>query len=457
MFNLQPQCDILKETKSLVVSRDQQQTQTEAIVEALELNLDSLEKPIDSVYTLGKLPAKRVFFVDEEALKTRKEREKVAKKLTEIKDDAIMLLDTFSEADIAMFFEALTVAHYRFNTFKTDSKEDGAVFAYTATSKQKTHVQEGIVIGEAINHTRELINTPYNYLNAEKLASYAENLSSIDHVEATIYDKKACEAMNMGSFLGVNKGSTDEPRLIHLRFNGAPNDEDRATLIGKGVMFDTGGYSLKGVQSMPSMKMDMGGAATVLGAFEIIARLGYKTNVDLVIAATDNRIGDDAIVPDDVLTAADGTTIEIVSTDAEGRLTLADALWFAQKEGATRIIDVATLTGSVVGALGKTYTGAFTNNDAFLKTFTETCEQSQENIWHLPIHEDYREALKSQTADMKNSGGRLAGASVAAAFLNHFVKKDVPWIHLDVAGTAYDSKTGASGVLVKSIAKHFAA
>ena len=456
MFNAQSSFDLHKETKALIVSRTVQHPQTETLVSLLKVDLESLDKPIDSVYTLGNLASKRVYFVDEEALKKPKEREKVAKKLTQIKDDAIMLLETFDATDIAVLFEALTVARYRFNTYKTKSEEDGAVLAYTSTPKQEQAINEGIIIGEAVNHTRELINTPYNYLNADKLAAYAQNLTAIKGVEATIYDKKACEAMHMGAFLGVNKGSKDEPRLIHLRYQGAPKDKARAALIGKGVMFDTGGYSLKGVQSMPSMKMDMGGAATVLGSFEVIARMEYVSNVDVVIAATDNRIGDDAIVPDDVLTAADGTTIEIISTDAEGRLTLADALWFAQKEGATSIIDVATLTGSVVGALGDTYTGAFTNDEAFLNAFKVTCEANQENIWHLPIHEAYKEALKSQTADMKNSGGRLAGASVAATFLNHFVKQDIPWIHLDVAGTAYDSKKGASGVLVKSIAKYFA-
>jgi len=199
----------------------------------------------------------------------------------------------------------------------------------------------------------------------------------------------------------------------------------------------------------------MGGAATVLGAIEAIARMGYKANVSVMIAATDNRIGDNAHVPDDILTAASGHTIEIISTDAEGRLTLADALWYAQEQGASRIIDVATLTGGVVAALGNYHTGAFSNNDEYFDTLSKTARQADEKIWRLPIDKAHHDTLKSQYADIKNSGGRMAAASVAAAFLEKFVQNDIPWIHLDIAGTAYNEKKGASGAMVKTLAKMF--
>ena len=207
---------------------------------------------------------------------------------------------------------------------------------------------------------------------------------------------------------------------------------------------------------MPNMKCDMAGAATVLGAIEIIAKLNYKKNVDVVIAATDNKIGDDAIVPDDILTSAKGLTIEIISTDAEGRLTLADALWFAQQKGAKKLIDIATLTGAVVSALGKEFTGVFTNNQEFLDELLEVSKNTKEKVWQLPMAKAYKDELKSYAADIRNTGTtKLAGSSVAACFLEHFVEEDTPWIHLDIAGTAFDPKKGGSGVMVKTLAKYF--
>jgi len=311
------------------------------------------------------------------------------------------------------------------------------------------------VIGEAINFTRDLVNRPYNKLNAVQLGEIAATFDRLENVEANILDKEAIEKLKMGAFLGVNKGSTDAPRLIHLTYKGDPSSKEMTTFVGKGIMYDTGGYSLKGVQSMPNMKMDMGGAATTLGAFKAIATLGLKTNISAVIPATDNRIGDDAIVPDDILTAANGTTIEIISTDAEGRLALCDALWYAQKEGATKIIDMATLTGAVVAALGDNIVGAFSNNDEFYQTFENTVKASQEKVWRLPIDPIHHKNLESAFADIKNSGGRLAGSSIAAAFLEKFVDKNIPWIHLDIAGTAFEKEKGGTGVMVKSLTKLF--
>ncbi|MFW6319705.1 MAG: leucyl aminopeptidase family protein [Bacillota bacterium] len=240
-----------------------------------------------------------------------------------------------------------------------------------------------------------------------------------------------------------------------MSYQGKPDGKDKYALVGKGVMYDTGGYSLKTPTSMPSMKMDMGGAATVLGIIEAVARLELRHNVDVIIAATDNRIGDDAIVPDDILTSAKGLTVEIISTDAEGRLTLADALWYAQQEGATHLIDIATLTGSIVGSLGKAYTGAFTNDKTFLDSLQNVTDKHSEPLWHMPISDEYRESLKSPSADLKNKDGRLAGASIAAAFLENFVEPENKWIHLDIAGTSYNQKDGATGILVKSITHYF--
>ena len=456
MFTYEKSFDLMTEKRVIVLTDDSAHPHVKAVLKALgEKAEDLVKNTVNRYRTFGKLKAKEVVFIRTEDLDKPKKRLEAAKGVMGLKEDFIIDLNTFPENRIADWMESLVRGGYRFDKFKTDDKENITNAFYTAEKDVDAAVHEGIVVGEAANHVRDLVNTPYNYLNATDLAEYAQALEAIDNVKVTILDKAACEAMNMGAYLGVNKGSIDEPKLIHIEYTGNPDSEEITALIGKGVMFDTGGYSLKGVQHMPTMKMDMGGAATVLGAIEAIARLKANANVSVVIAATDNRIGDYAIVPDDILTSAKGLTIEIISTDAEGRLTLADALWFAQEKGATRMIDVATLTGAVVGALGKTYTGAFTNNDAFLNQLIQTSKDAGENIWQLPVHEDHHEAIKSDVADMKNSGGRMAGSSVAAAFLEKFVDDNRPWVHLDIAGTAYVEKEGATGTLVKTLTKLF--
>jgi len=363
-----------------------------------------------------------------------------------------VLVDTFS--DVKLLFEVLVDSSYRFLDFKSKDKKVACGLSYYSSKDIEKEVNEGLVYGEAINNTKELVNKPYNYLNAIDLARYALEFKRFENVEVTVYDKAQIEAMKMGAFLGVNKGSLDEPRLIHIRYRGDEDSKEIISLIGKGVMYDTGGYSLKTTTGMPNMKCDMAGSATVLGAMEVIARLRFKKNVDVVIAATDNRIGDGAIVPDDILTAANGMTIEIISTDAEGRLTLADALWFAQQKGATKLVDIATLTGAIVAALGKEFTGVFTNNQDYLNDLISVSEKAKEKLWQMPISEGYRKELKSFSADMRNTGtSRTAGASVAAAFLEKFVEDNRPWIHLDIAATAFDEKKGGSGVMVKTLAE----
>ncbi len=456
MFNAQKDFNFKEETKMLVLTKNQESDLVNEIVSLLNVDLEDLNGPVTKLNTLNKLKTKYVAFVDEDHLNDETKKDAAYKAMADVKEDAILLLDTFKKETITELFEGLTKATYRFNKFKSEDCSNTINIAYTDKKEYAEAIHEGIVLGEAINHTRELINTPYNYLNAEKLAEYAKALETIDNVKVTVYEKSDCEAMNMGAYLGVNKGSTDAPKLIHIEYMGNPDSKEITALVGKGVMYDTGGYSLKGVQNMPSMKMDMGGSATVLGAIEAATRLKVKANIHVVIAATDNRIGDYAIVPDDILTSAKGLTIEIISTDAEGRLTLADALWFAQEKGATRLIDVATLTGAVVGALGKTYTGAFTNNETFLNELMETAKTNKERLWQLPIHQDHHDDLKSFSADIKNSSGsRLAGSSVAAAFLQKFVDDDRAWVHLDIAGTAYESKSGGTGVLVKTLTNLF--
>jgi len=447
MFKRQETFVLNEEKKICVISNNLDNELVKSFFDLLGLEKNDLEGDIEIVNTLGKLAMKKVVVVNQDKVL---EKDKLSK-LFDFKEELLVLVDTFK--DIQLLFEVLVDSSYRFLKFKSKDKKEAVGLSYYSSKNIEAEVNEGFVYGEAINNTKELVNKPYNYLNAINLAEYALEFKKFDNVEVTVYNKAQIEAMKMGAFLGVNKGSLDEPRLIHIRYNGDSDSKEIISLVGKGVMYDTGGYSLKTVTGMPNMKCDMAGAATVLGAMEVIARLGFKKNVDVIIAATDNRIGDGAIVPDDILTAANGMTIEIISTDAEGRLTLADALWFAQEKGATKLVDIATLTGAIVAALGKEYTGVFTNNQEYLNELMNVSEKAKEKLWQMPISEGYRKELKSFSADMRNTGtSRTAGASVAAAFLEKFIDKNRPWIHIDIAATAFDEKKGGSGVMVKTLA-----
>jgi len=455
MFKVQGAFDLNKEEKILISSMDSDNELVKTLSKNLAINLDDYaDKSSLTIHTLKKIKAAKVIFLNNEKVDKNEKLEEVFKPLKDLDDQSLVLLDTFSKESMETLAEKIATTRYKFMKYKSENKPPFVVH-YTGETTKQARFEKGLTIGEAMNFTRDLVNTPYIDLNAEKLAAIAKDLETYDNVKVKILEKEECEAMSMGAFLGVNKGSKDAPKLIHITYTGNPDSLENTFFVGKGVMYDTGGYSLKTVQSMPTMKMDMGGAATVLGALKAIAALKYKYNVSVVIAATDNRIGDDAIVPDDILHAANGKSIEIISTDAEGRLTLADALWYAQKEGATRLIDVATLTGAVVGALGDDIVGAFTNKEEFYNTLSATAKKAAENVWLLPIGDAHRDSIKSIIADMKNSGGRLGGASIAAAFLENFVKADVPWIHLDIAGTAYKKESGATGVMVKTLTKLF--
>jgi leucyl aminopeptidase len=450
MLKKQEKFTLNEEKKICVLSGDTNNGLVNDILNTLGLETNDLENDLEVFNTLGKLEMKKVVFIKEDKIN---ETQKLSK-IFDLKEDLLILADTFS--DKTDLFISLIDSSYKFNGFKSKEENINRKVFYYSKDDLKEVVEESIVYGEAINNTKDLVNKPYNYLNAADLSEYAKELEKYDNLTVEVYDKGQIEEMKMGAFLGVNKGSFDEPRLIHIKYRGDSSSKEITTLIGKGVMYDTGGYSLKITTGMPNMKCDMAGSATVLGAIEIIARMGYKKNVDVVIAATDNRIGDGAIVPDDILTSANGKTIEIISTDAEGRLTLADALWFAQKKGATKLIDIATLTGAVVAALGKEFTGVFTNNEEFLDELIQVSKKTKEKLWQMPISEGYRKELKSYAADMRNTGtSRTAGASVAACFLQEFVEDNRPWIHIDIAATAFDPKTGGSGVMVRTLAELF--
>lgn len=457
MIQIQASIDLKKEAKDLVVIANENQA-TKDLFELFENQLDMFKEEVfTTVHTLGKVLSKRIHVIGKEKLLDDESFDKIVLKLTELKDDFIILTDSFSTKEqekISLLVEKVLTKRYGIDTFKS-KKSDPKPTIYFYGEESKTQIEEGIIYGESINKAKDLVNTPYNHLNAKDLADYAKSLEKYPGIQVRIIEKQAIEDMNMGAFLGVNKGSIDDPYLILIDYKKEGNTDEPTALVGKGVMYDTGGYSLKTPQSMPGMKVDMAGAAAVVSAIEGIARLELDAHVMSIVAATDNRIGDGAIVPDDILNSANGKTIEIVSTDAEGRLTLADAVWFAQKEGAKKVIDVATLTGAIVAALGQNHTGAFTNNQAFFDEFKKVTETTKELLWQMPVSKVFHDELKSKVADLSNKGGRLAGASIAAAFIEEFIDEDTKWIHLDIAGTSSNKNDGATGVMVKSFMKYF--
>ena len=382
-------------------------------------------------------------------------RDAFKKLAKELSRDSYLFIDTFvsrtyGAEKIGKFLaEEYVLTTYVFDQLKSKpkAKKEFDLYYYSATNIEEA-VTEGVLVSQAANNTRTLVNYPHNYMNSVHLAAYAEQLAKQYKLDCKIYDKPEIEALGMTAFLAVNQGSSVPPKLIVLKYQGKDTWEDPLCLIGKGLTFDTGGYNIK--PNSKNMKSDMGGAATVLGVIEAAAALKLKENILLIIASTDNMISANAYVPDDVITAANGTTIEIFSTDAEGRLTLADAIWFAQtKEQATRIIDYATLTGAVIVALGG-YTGVFSNSRSMVNQFLQAAEKAHELAWELPIGPFFQKAIKGKIADIDNAGTRMGGASAAAAFLEAFVEDGTKWVHCDIAGTATNAENFGTGAMVRT-------
>jgi len=320
-------------------------------------------------------------------------------------------------------------------------------------------MHKGFIYGRATNYARTLVNLPPNILTATVLAQYARETAERYGLEVEVLHKKELEELGMGALLAVNQGSVEPPAMIVLKYQGKSEWKDVIGLVGKGVTFDTGGYSLKPREGMVNMKTDMGGAAAVLGAMEIIGELKPKQNVVAVIASTDNMVSATAFKPDDVITSLSGKTIEVLNTDAEGRLALADAVTYAKQYGANYLVDVATLTGGVIVALGSEMTGVFTNNEKLLQQVKKASEVTGEPMWQLPITAKDREKVKSsKIADLNNSPSREGHAIMGAAFVGEFAE-DTPWVHLDIAGTSVVKKSsdlqsfGGTGVMVKTLAQ----
>lgn len=321
-------------------------------------------------------------------------------------------------------------------------------------------VEEGILLAECINHARTLGNLPSNYLTPDAFVQEALQLAKTFDLEIEILDTMDLEEMGAGALIGVNNGSNNEAYLLTITYRGNGKAAMNA-LVGKGITFDSGGYCLKPRTSMTKMKYDMCGAANALCAFEYLVRSKAKVNVMAILAITENKIGPDGFTPDDVLISLSKQTIEVTNTDAEGRLILCDAITHACNKQAKRIIDLATLTGACVNALGERYTGTFTNDQRFLQAFHQAAHQSGELVWQLPIDEEFhKEIHNSEIADLINSVPNGKGGScLAAAFLEEFVPDGVQWIHLDIAGPAETNRSdgyaqkGATGVMIETITR----
>jgi leucyl aminopeptidase len=319
--------------------------------------------------------------------------------------------------------------------------------------------ERGRILGECCNQSRELCNEPANLLTPSIFAERAVAIAGPAGISVEVLDDRAIADLGMGLLLGVARGSAEPPRLIVLRHDppGAP-ETPVLGLVGKGITFDTGGISIKPAEGMERMKDDMSGGAAVICAMRAVALLGATMKVVGIVPTTENMPGGRAVKPGDVLTSASGKTVEVINTDAEGRLVLGDALWYAQRLGATHLVDVATLTGACVVALGKAASGLFGQPQPWVDHVHRTALAAGDRCWPMPLYEEYEEQLRSEIADLVNSGGRPAGACTAATFLKAFTG-GLPWAHLDIAGTAWadDAKPwqpkGATGVAVRTLAE----
>jgi leucyl aminopeptidase len=335
-----------------------------------------------------------------------------------------------------------------------NDKKSVETIAVTGSPEAATR---GRVIAEAQNFTRELVNEPANRLFPRQLAEAAVKMSAAHGLECDVLEQPQLAALGMGALLGVAQGSAEPPCLIVIRYKPAQaKGSDHLGLVGKGVTFDTGGISIKPADGMEKMKYDMAGGASMIGAMQAIAQLKPAIPVTAFIPAVENMPGSRAQRPGDIVTSMSGKTVEVINTDAEGRLILADALTYARRQGCTHLIDAATLTGAIVVALGHLNVGLFSNDDAMRDRVLAASKAEGERMWPMPLEDDYKDYLKSAFADLANVGGRWGGAVTAAMFLKEFAE-NTPWVHLDIAGTAWidDEKPhlakGPSGVPVRTL------
>jgi len=427
--------------------------------------------------TYEKVPANKILIVglgEKEKFTPNKLRElcaKIVKKVLSIKAKKICIdlgkLEFDPSISGQVVAEGALIGEYSFDKYKTDKDDDKAkVEEFVLVEKDsekynklKVGIEKGVKIANAMTFARNLANEPAQWATPTRLAEIAKK---IDGVKTKIYEKDEIEKMEMGAFLAVSKGSCEFPKFIHMKYI-PQNPKKKIAIVGKGITFDSGGLDIKPASSMLTMKDDMSGAACVLAVMEYIKSFNPQVEVHGIIAACENMPGCAAYKPGDILTAKNKKTIEVDNTDAEGRLTLADALCYACELGVDEVIDIATLTGACMVALGSQAAGIMGNNQELIDKLIKIGDENGERYWQLPMYEEYFEGLKSDVADMKNTGARGGGASAAGIFLQKFVKDEIKWAHLDVAGVAFLEKPqkelikGATGVGVRTLLNYIMA
>jgi len=431
-----------------------------------------------TLHTMGKLAAKRVVVAGlgpQEKLHSRVIRRAsatAARHLQQTGAHQITLalhsekLDVDLKESVRAEVEGALLGLYTFKKYKSSANGNGQgisrikLLANNANDAMLNKaMKHGIALAEATNFARDLVNEPPNVLTPSELANRASVMANQFGLECEILDRPEMQELGMGGLLGVAQGSAEPPKFIILRYRGAPQSGEKGiALVGKGITFDTGGISLKPAERMHEMKSDMAGAAAVIGAMYAIAALKPAINVTALVPTTENMPSGTAYRPGDILRIMNGKTIEIVNTDAEGRLVLADALSYAVQDGLSPIIDVATLTGGIVIALGSVMSGIFCNDQGLSNQIIAAGEVAGEKFWSMPLDEEYEEDIQSDIADILQTGGRSASSAKAAKILEHFVG-GAQWAHLDIAGTDYVEankpyqEKGASGVAVRTLAE----
>ena len=367
-----------------------------------------------------------------------------------------------SEAVVQALTEGLSLASYAFNDYKTGKKDEGIESVQIVSSaklKGEKGIEAGQTVSECVNFSRWLGDRPGNLMTPTLLAEETVKAAKGTGLKVTVWDAKKIKAEKMLSFLSVSLGSVQEPKFIIMEYKGAASSKKPVCFVGKGLTFDSGGISIKPSAGMEEMKYDMCGGANVIGTMLAIAKLKLKVNVIGLVPTTENMPGPNANKPGDIVTARNGKTIEVNNTDAEGRLILNDALVYACEQKPAAIFDAATLTGAMVVALGNLHTGFFTRNDKLAKTIDDAAKETGEWVWRLPLTDFHAKDMKGTYADLSNiSSGKGAGSATAAAFLEQFVDKDIPWAHFDIAGTGwhigdrvpYAPRKGASGAMIRT-------
>lgn len=359
--------------------------------------------------------------------------------------------------------EGAVMGAYRFNRHKQKEENGKEIQTLTIVETDegkleaiRRGVERGTVLAQAANHARDMANEPANVLTPTAFADRAQALAKEADLECEVLDESQIEGLGMGALLGVAAGSTQLPRFIILRYRGNPGSDETVGFIGKGITFDSGGISIKPAQGMEEMKGDMSGGAAIISAMWAIGKLKPAVNITALVPATENMPSGSATKPGDVIRALNGKTIEVINTDAEGRLILADAICYAKREKLSPLVDVATLTGAMQIALGPAATGFMATDDALAQAIIQAGESAGEMMWPFPLIEEYAEGLKSNVADIKNTGNRHGGAISAGKFLHYFVE-DTPWAHIDMAPTDNVEKdkgcwvTGATGIPTRTL------